>query len=125
MRKWMRVLSVGALACGALCVGAAPVSAAPLAFGCITNSNAGDCAIGAAQTSVEVSAAAGGQALFTFHNEGPAASSIADVYFDDGALLAIAFIVNGPGVSFSQGASPPDLPGGTLISPPFVVTAGF
>ena len=119
-----KALCTGVVALGAFWF-AAPSSAATLGFGCITNSIAGDCAIGAAQTSVDVSDAGGGQVLFTFHNAGPAASSIADVYFDDGSLLALAFIVNGPGVSFSQGASPPDLPGGNNASPPFTVTAGF
>ena len=120
-----RVLCPGGVALCALWFAAGPSSAATLSFGCITNTIAGDCAIGAAQASVDVTDPGGGEVLFTFHNAGPAASSIADVYFDDGSLLAIAFIINGPGVSFSQGASPPDLPGGNLASPPFTVTAGF
>ena len=119
-----KALGTGVVALCALWL-AAPASAATLGFGCITNTIAGDCAIGASQTSVDVTDPGGGQVLFTFHNAGPAASSIADVYFDDGSLLAIAFIINGPGVSFSQGASPPDLPGGNNASPPFTVTAGF
>jgi hypothetical protein len=53
------------------------------------------------------------------------ASSVTDVYFDDGSLLGISSITNGPGVSFTQDASPPNLPGGNNISPPFQVTAGF
>jgi hypothetical protein len=97
-----------------------------LTFGCITNNSAQNCAIGAAQISVEVLAAPGGQVQFIFRNVGGGASSIADVYFDDGTLLGIASIVNGgPGVSFSQGASPGNLPGGNSISPAFETTAGF
>jgi hypothetical protein len=47
------------------------------------------------------------------------------VYFDDGTLLAIANIFNNPGVSFSQGANPKDLPGGNQATPQFEVTQGF
>jgi hypothetical protein len=81
------------------------------------------------------------QVLFTFYNNpdsdlgsdfaefytpDPLASSIADVYFDDGSLLGIADIFNGgPGVSFSDPAVPEDLPGGNSIEPPFETTAGF
>lgn len=62
---------------------------------------------------------------FTFTNAGPAASSITDVYFDDGSLLGIAQIVNGTGVDFTQLATPSDLPGGSNVSPPFQTTMGF
>jgi hypothetical protein len=69
--------------------------------------------------------------LFTFINIGPAASSICDVYFDDGGLLGIAGLIDADegggdlGVDFSQLADPAELPGGNTISPPFVTTAGF
>ncbi|HEX5065147.1 MAG TPA: PEP-CTERM sorting domain-containing protein [Myxococcota bacterium] len=91
----------------------------------MTNTIAGDCDIGEAQMSVDVTDPGGGQIDFTFHNVGAAASSIADVYWDDGTLLSIFSITNGPGVSFSQGATPPDLPGGNNASPPFVTSVGF
>lgn len=90
-----------------------------------TNNVAGDVAIGIAQLSVNVTNPGGGQIDFTFLNSGPAACSITDLYWDDGALLGIATIFNGPGTSFSQGASPPDLPGGNNCSPPFQASAGF
>ena len=81
--------------------------------------------IGQAQLFVELTDM-GGQVEFTFTNTGPQASSITDVYFDDGTLLGIASITGMPGfVEFSQYASPPDLPGGNNVSPPFVTTAGF
>ncbi len=84
----------------------------------ITNNDAGDAAIGEAQLSVDVTDPGGNQVLFTFLNIGPEASSIADVYFDDnsGQLLSIASIDNSfSGVSFSEGASPGNLPGGNTI----------
>jgi hypothetical protein len=76
--------------------------------------------------------------LFTFNNVGGSASSIADVYFDDGTLLGLSAIrdkddsilalggLGDAGVDFtSGGASPPNLPGANNASPPFQVTAGF
>jgi hypothetical protein len=47
------------------------------------------------------------------------------VYFDDGSLLSIAIIINSIGVSFSQFASPGNLPAASNAAPPFVTTAGF
>ena len=124
-------IMLGALLASAL--PAASGSALPLGFDCITGNVAGDCAIGEAQLSVDVSDLGGGQVLFVFSNAGPDASSITDVYFDDGTLLGIAGLIDaddnalGPfghaGVDFSQGASPPDLPGGNDVG--FEVTAGF
>lgn len=99
------------------------VAAQTYGFDCITDINAANCAAGTSQLQVTVSGTSVSQALFTFTNVGTAALSLADVYFDDGTLLAIATIANGAGVSFSQGASPSNLPGGTAIG--FNVTAGF
>jgi hypothetical protein len=65
------------------------------------------------------------EVVFRFYNTGPSPSSITDVYFDDGSLLALAFIYNMVGVNFSQFASPPNLPGGGSVSPPFMTTSGF
>jgi hypothetical protein len=113
----------------ALLLGAQPTAAATLSFGCVSNLLAGNCAIGAAQLSVNVTDAGGGQVLFSFSNNGSAPSSITDVYFDDGSLLAIALVINdlvAPGiVDFSQDAAPPNLPAGNNASPAFVTTAGF
>lgn len=110
----------------ALCAFAvAPAKAATLSFFCITNNAAADCATGEAQLSVNVTDPGSNQVLFHFKNSGPNASSITDVYFDDGTLLGLSLITNGPSVSFSQYASPPNLPGANNVSPPFQVTAGF
>jgi hypothetical protein len=112
---------VGSIAAAA----AAPAGAVTLGFGCITNSIAGDCAIGVAQMTVDVTDPGGNQIAFTFKNTGAAASSIADVYWDDGTLLGIASITNMLGVSFSSPANPANLPGANNASPAFVTTAGF
>jgi hypothetical protein len=104
---------------------ATPASAVTLGFYCITNNLAADCATGEAQMSVDVSDLGGGQVSFLFSNAGPNASSITDIYFDDGTLLGIASVNSGPGTDFAQGASPPNLPGGESISPPFETTTGF
>ena len=64
------------------------------------------------------------QVRFKFTNN--STSSLTDVYFDDGSLLGISSISDsGAGISFSQDAAPPNLPGGNNANPPFVVTAGF
>lgn len=125
MRAWWIVSLVVAAA--------APRSASAdflqLGFKSVTNSIAGDVAIGQAQLFVEATdvGVGAGQAKFVFRNAGPAASSICDIYFDDdGTLLGIASLTNGPGVLFTPGsASPPNLPGGNNASPAFQVTAGF
>ncbi|OHB86386.1 MAG: hypothetical protein A2V98_10300 [Planctomycetes bacterium RBG_16_64_12] len=119
----MMVLGLGAL----LFVWGAPVFADSIyGFYNITGNNMTNAAIGEAQMFVTVSDAGSNQVLFKFDNTGPAASSITDVYFDNGTLLGIASLSSsGSGVDFSQGASPPNLPGGSSISPAFVTTTGF
>ena len=98
-------------------------------FDNITNNNATNATTGEAQLFADVTATGNAsQALFTFSNTGPLASSITDVYFDDQSpliLLSIASITGGSGVAFSQGASPGDLPGGNSASPDFHTTLGF
>jgi hypothetical protein len=98
-------------------------NATPFAFRCITNNSATDCGIGEAQLWVDVLANGNSQVDFVFHNRGPQDSSITDVYFADGTLLGIAAIYNGSGVSFSQWATPGNLPGGKSIG--FNTTSGF
>jgi len=73
---------------------------------------------------VQVSDADGGQVLFNFFNAGPDASSITDIYFDDGALANLISIDNSdPGVSFSPGTRPRNLSGANNATPPFATTA--
>lgn len=92
-------------------------------FGNITGNDVVDAAAGESQLTVEVLEAGPGLVSFLFRNIGPDAMSITDVYFDDGTLLGIASLSWTGDVSFSQGAAPPDLPGGDAIG--FETTAGF
>lgn len=120
MRKLILSLALAGLVCAA-----APARAMTYGFGCLTNNLAGDCTIGEAQLSVDVLDIGGGSVRFLFTNAGPDASAIAEVYFDDGSLLDLSTVVDGPGVDFEPDASPPNLPGGQEAVPPFQVTAGF
>jgi hypothetical protein len=87
--------------------------AAVYGFDCISTSPV-NCAIGESTLNVEVTAGpALDEVTFTFTNTDTSGSSITDVYFDDGSLLAIANITESSGVSFTQGAAPKSLPGGS------------
>jgi hypothetical protein len=91
-----------------------PGAAHALSFECITGNSTSDCAAGEAQLSLSLSDAGNGQVLFTLTNEGSEALSVANIYFDDASsvLEGIASIDGSSGVSFSEGGSPPVLPGG-------------
>lgn len=112
---------------------ASTATALPISFSCITGNSASDCAIAEAQIGVEVTDLGGGMVLFEVTNDGPLATSVTDVYFDDGTLLGIAGLIDEDddylgsfgdvGVDFSQGGSPPNLPGGNVVG--FQTTAGF
>lgn len=75
-------------------------------------------AVAESQIYADVSAIGSTQALFEFHNDGPAVSSLTDIYFRDGTIIHFNHIIdsdeNGgdPGVDFSAGASPPNPPQG-------------
>ena len=104
------------------CVLAENAGAEIYGFTNITNNSPIDVA---AQLQVEISAFGAGQVKFRFTNDVGLASSITDVYFDDGTLLDIASVDGSLGVLFQQSAAPPDLPGGDAISPVFQTTTGF
>jgi hypothetical protein len=93
-----------------------------LSFNCITNNLVGNCDIGENQLTVDVSDAGSNTVLFEFFNTGSERSTIAEIYFDNGSsLFEVASIdkagkVPSQGVSFSVGATPPNLPGGNGIS---------
>jgi len=127
--KKMKKLTLVAVLVGVITLFSATASQATIetfGFYNITNNNPTDASIGEAQLFVDVSDEFANQVLFTFRNTGPYASSISEIYFDDGSLLGIADIINdSPYVVFVQDASPPELPGANLINPPFETTAGF
>lgn len=127
--KIIRLTTAGVLVISALLLLITPAMAsvqATYGFCNITHNSAIDPAIGEFQLSVDVEDVANtNQVLFTFHNEGPDAASITDVYFDDGTLFGIAAIIEGVGTQFSQPATPGDLPGGNTIVPPFVTSRNF
>lgn len=124
-RRRIRIATLAALLLGAAALTAAPAGALTLGFGCITGNLAGDCAIGEGQLGVEITDPGGGAVRFQVRNAGPEASAVAEIYFDDGSLLGLSSVHDGPGVDFEPAASPPDLPGGDGLVPPFQVTAGF
>jgi cysteine-rich repeat protein len=105
---------------------AAPATAETFPFHCVTNNNPSDCATAEAQITLDVTDPVVGddQVQMTFSNAGPQSSSLTAVYFDDGVITSIAVSSStSPGVHFTAGsASPPDLPGGDLLDPPFQTT---
>jgi hypothetical protein len=99
-------------------------------FSNITNNNATSAKIGEAQLTVDLLREVGDSTHveFLFKNTGLYASSIADVYFDDGtdqSLCKIDSFNESSGVKFSKDARPRKLPGGDLLSPKFQVTPGL
>ncbi len=76
----------------------------------------------ASQLSVDVTQS-GSNALFTFFNNSAIASSITDIYFDYGKTSYFTSLSNNilgaagesTGVSYSDGATPPNLPAGNTI----------
>jgi hypothetical protein len=71
---------------------------------------------------------AANEVLFTFQNNVGIQSSISEVYFDDGTILAQSSVYNSLGGSTSftgMGANPSNLPSGENVVPPFVATTGF
>jgi len=103
------------------------VYAGPIySFHAITSNSPVDGAIGATQVFMEVLPDLNpAKVQFRFFNTGPLVCSLTGVYFDDGSLLDLAQIINGPGVLFSQPATPAELPGAHGVVPPFVTTDSF
>ena len=122
--KSLRLLVVASLL-GAWSVYAAPAQAG-VTFGRITSNSPTNVA---SQLKLDLfdltSSAAYVEFLFSWNTGALAGASITDVYFEDGTLVALDTITNGPGVLFSRGASPGNLPGGNGASPPFNATVGF
>jgi hypothetical protein len=67
----------------------------------------------------------GGKVSFTFTNAVGIASSISEIYFQDGPMLGAATLTQ-VGTDFTAGgAVPGNLPGGENLTPPFVATEVF
>ncbi|MFT4558430.1 MAG: hypothetical protein ACI93T_000051 [Porticoccaceae bacterium] len=125
MRKIIPLLALAVTAIA----GRSAEASVTYSFTGVTSNNSTNIAIGESQLSLTVSDAGGGFVSFEFNNSGPEASSIADVYFDnsvDPGLFdtTISSIDNSDaGVSFTELASPGNLPGGNLIG--FNATGGL
>lgn len=92
-------------------------------FTCITNNNAGDCAIGEAQLFLDIiwgtnpstvgpATIGANDVLFRLYNTGPQKAVIEQVFFDGISGVLGFTIYNNADVSFAQDASPGTLPGG-------------
>lgn len=124
VKKKLVAVVLGA-ACLALSGTALALSSITLSFNGVTNTSISNTALGESSLFVEVMQLSDpSQVAFKFTNT--SSSSLTDVYFDDGTLLGIASITgSGAGVAFLSGAKPSNLPGGNLLTPAFVTTAGF
>ncbi|MBA7637990.1 hypothetical protein ES703_45639 [subsurface metagenome] len=69
-----------------------------------------------------------GKANFTFYNDSEFDCSTARIYFDDGSIFGIDYIMNGPGTEFDRAPEfpgPGDLPNGEDLVPPFETDREF
>ena len=62
---------------------------------------------------------------FGFHNDSLVDSSIARIYVEDTFLLGDGTIIEGPGTSFTEQATPANIPGGQMLIPPVKRTSTF
>lgn len=118
-----RVVTAAAMATAALFVSAGSAHAATMGFNCITNNNAGNCAIGTAQLTAELTDLGNGSVEFMFRNTGNSASSITQIYFDQPspAIMAMSGMNGSNGVAFRP-LSHGNLPGGNSFG--FAATNG-
>lgn len=92
----------------------------------VVENNSGIAGTIATQLSLDVTDPGNDQVLFTFYNTAVLASSLTDIYIDDGELLnGVDSFISTSGVSFSVPASPPDLPGGNTVFPKFETSSGL
>lgn len=99
-------------------IASAPAAAVPLvSFQCITNNNAGDCAIGESQLSGDLT----GNVL-TITMTGTASGVVKQIFIEGAGVTGISFDSNvGPGlVAFGAGAAGGNLPGGNQPSVDFM-----
>lgn len=118
----MNRLSMKVVCLSALVMGVAGRATAGPVYTFFQITNNGNTNVGG-QLKMEVNAGGPG-VLFTFTNEVGTASSITDIYFDDGSLLAGPSVESqSAGVLFSSPASPGNLPGGGAVG--FVTSQAF
>jgi hypothetical protein len=108
LTKGMPLFSVVSLA--VLCLSAVPARAGLYGFIPVTHHSGSVADAVAGQFSFTVAQSAS-DVLFTFANSGPMPSSIAGVYFDDGAGILDSLLapINGSGVRFKSGGKPRNL----------------
>jgi hypothetical protein len=124
MRSFVSLVAAVALA-GGISIGAQSAQAVSFGFEVLEDNSPIDLS---GQLFVDVLDAGGGQVSFKFENLGPLASSITGIYFHDmNGDIDPPLVIDSQsaGVSFSLGATPPDLPGGNNADPPFVTTTGL
>lgn len=113
MKQCARLI-VGALLSAAAFAAQAAIT---YSFGCLNKADV-NCVTGMNQFKLTVSDGGNGITNFRFTNTGPTSSSLTAIYFD---WLSSAFKLNegtitqSSGVSFSWGATPPNLPGGNSV----------
>jgi hypothetical protein len=117
-----KTMMVAAAALGCL-AGAAQADEVNLSFTRITSNASQNVA---SQMNCNVSTFSATEIDFTFTNAVGIASSITEIYFDDGPFLEVAPAVFQFGCNFtSGGATPPNLPGGNTLNPAFNATQIF
>ena len=117
------IAGLSPLSVGAIVLLAAPAQAFQFGFTNISGNSATNAIAGENQLLIDVTDASGkdnrasNQALFRFSNIGTAASSITQIYFDNGSSLkSMGAITNsGSGVSFSQTTGKMNLPAGNNV----------
>jgi hypothetical protein len=118
LKKILLFTAIAALAMA----GSARADGITLGFVRLTNNGNANVA---SQLTVQVAAVGTNQVSFTFFNAVGIASSITDIYFDDGTLLGLSGVTSSAGVNFNTPAVPGNLPGGNTAAPPFETTAGW
>jgi hypothetical protein len=120
------------IAAGAILLFAAPAQAFQLGFNNITGNSATNALAGSNQLKIDITDASGGesltsnQVLFKFANIGAAASSITQIYFDNGTSLKSinSIFDSGSTVDFSKATGNLNLPGGNSLTSKFVSDFG-
>ena len=116
----MKRMVLGLFALSALVWSATAAQAVSYNFAQITSNGTAQIA---SQLSVDVTVS-GTNVSFEFFNNVGIASSITEIYFDDG-LLGVPPTITNNGTNFVTGANPSNLPGGNTLTPPFVADIVF